>query len=381
MITVPFNKPTSLGSEENFVIDAIRSGRLAGDGAYGQKCEDRAREHLGYGDVLLTSSGTHALEVAAVLLNLLPGDEVIMPSFTFTSTATSFVLHGARPVFVDVRPDTMNIDERRVEAAITARTRAIVVVHYGGVACQMDILTEIASAHGLAVIEDAAHAVGGRWNERPLGTIGDIAAFSFHETKNLTSGGEGGMIWVRDPELVARAEVIREKGTNRSAFRAGKVNKYHWVDIGSSYLMSELNAAYLWPQLAAIDKITLKRRSICEAYAAVFTDAVASGRVTVQEAPAGARTPGHIFYMKLRDEADRDAFMTAMRARGVFAVSHYVPLHTAPAGRKFGRFVGQDVVTTRDSSRLVRLPVFYNMSAAQRDAVIDAALAFFATNP
>jgi dTDP-4-amino-4,6-dideoxygalactose transaminase len=245
----------------------------------------------------------------------------------------------------------------------------------------MDVLTEMASAHGLAVIEDAAHAVGGDWDQRPLGTIGDIAAFSFHETKNLTSGGEGGMIWVRDPELIARAEVIREKGTNRSAFRVGKVNKYHWVDIGSSYLMSEINAAYLWPQLAAIDEITLKRRSICDAYSVAFADVIASGRVTVQEAPARTRAPGHIFYMKLRDEVDRDAFIAAMRARGVLAVSHYVPLHTAPAGRKFGRFVGQDVVTTRDSSRLVRLPVYYNMSAEQRDTVIDAALAFFATNP
>jgi dTDP-4-amino-4,6-dideoxygalactose transaminase len=381
MITVPFNRATNLGSEEGFVIDAIRSGQLTGDGAYGQKCEDRAHEHFGFGNVLLTSSGTHALEIAAILLDLLPGDEVIMPSFTFTSTATAFVLRGARPVFVDVRPDTMNIDERLVEAAITARTRAVVVVHYGGVACQMDMLTEIASAHGLAVIEDASHAIGGRWMDRPLGTIGDLAAFSFHETKNLTSGGEGGMIWIRNPDLFSRAQLIREKGTNRSAFRAGKISKYEWIDIGSSYVMAEVNAAYLWPQLAAIDKITLKRRSICEAYAATFADIVASGRVAVQEAPAGTHTPGHIFYMKMRDEADRDAFIAATRARGVLAVSHYVPLHTAPAGRKFGRFVGQDVVTTRDSCCLVRLPVFYNMTAAQLDLVIAAVLAFFSSNP
>lgn len=381
MITVPFNRATSLGSEESFVLDAIRSGRLSGDGAYGKKCENRARESLGSGNVLLTSSGTHALEIAAMLLDLMPGDEVIMPSFTFTSTATAFVLRGARPVFVDIRPDTMNIDERCVEAAITARTRAIVVVHYGGVAGQMDVLTELASAYGLAVIEDAAHAVGGRWKEHPLGTIGDMAAFSFHETKNLTSGGEGGMIWVRDAELFFRAEVIREKGTNRSAFRAGKVSKYHWMDIGSSYLMAEINAAYLWPQLAEIDEITLKRMSICEAYSAAFAGIIASGRITVQETPAGTHAPGHIFYMKVRDETERDAFIAAIRTRGVLVVSHYEPLHTAPAGRKFGRFVGQDVFTTHDSSRLVRLPVFYNMQRTQLDLVIDSVLAFFAANP
>jgi dTDP-4-amino-4,6-dideoxygalactose transaminase len=380
MITVPFNRATILGTEESFVIEAIRSGRLSGDGAYGRKCEERAREHLGCGNVLLTSSGTHALEMAAILLDLSPGDEVIMPSFTFTSTATAFVLRGARPVFVDVRHDTMNIDEMCIEAAITPRTRAIVVVHYGGVACQMDRVRELASAHGLAVIEDAAHAVGGSWMDRPLGTLGDIGAFSFHETKNLTSGGEGGMIWLRDPELFARAQVIREKGTNRSAFRAGKVNKYEWMDIGSSYLMAELNAAYLWPQLAAINQITLTRRSICDAYRAAFADIIASGRVTVQETPQGTCAPGHLFYLKLRDEGDRDAFIDAARDRGVLAVSHYVPLHTAPAGRKLGRFVGRDVVTTHDSRCLVRLPVFYNMTKAQRDLVIDAALAFFANN-
>lgn len=381
MMAVPFNLATRLGSEESFVMDAIRSGRLAGDGAYSRRCEDRASEHLGFGNVLVTSSGTHALEIAAMLLDLSPGDEVIMPSFTFPSTATAFVLRGARPVFVDVRPDTMNIDERCIEPAITARTRAIVVVHYGGVACQMDAVMDLASAHGLAVIEDAAHAVGGRWMERPLGTIGDMAAFSFHETKNLTSGGEGGMIWVRDPELFARAQVIREKGTNRSAFRAGKVSKYEWMDIGSSYLMAEVNAAYLWPQLAEIDQITLKRRSICDAYRAAFADLIDSGRIAVQEMPAGTYAPGHIFYLKLRDESDRDAFIAAARDRGVLAVSHYVPLHTAPAGRQFGQFVGQDVVTTRDSSRLVRLPVFYNMSTEQYGLVIDAVSAFFAASP
>lgn len=380
MITVPFNRATNLGSEESFVVDAIRSGRLSGDGTFGKKCEDRARERFGLGDVLLTSSGTHALEIAAILLDLLPGDEVIMPSFAFPSTATAFVLRGARPVFVDVRADTMNIDERRVEAAITARTRAIVVVHYGGVACQMDVLTDIAAAHGLAVIEDAAHAIGGRWMDRPLGTIGDLAAFSFHETKNLTSGGEGGMIWMRNPDLFSRAQIVREKGTNRTAFRAGEVSKYEWIDIGSSYVMAEINAAYLWPQLDAVDAITLQRRAICEAYAAAFADIIASGRVAVQEAPAGTHAPGHMFYMKMRTEADRDAFIAAMRTRGVLAVSHYVPLHTVIAGRKFGRFVGPDAVTTRDSCCLVRLPVFYNMSGAQLDFVIGAALAFFSTN-
>lgn len=372
---------TCLGSEEGFVLDAIRSQRLAGDGAYGRKCEDAARAHLGSGHVLLTSSGTHALELAAMLLDLVPGDEVILPSFTFTSTATAFVLRGARPVFVDVRPDTMNIDERRIEAAITPRTRAIVVVHYGGVVCQMDVVRDLAFAHGLAVIEDAAHSLGGRWLDRPLGTLGDLAAFSFHETKNLTSGGEGGMLWLRDPRLFARAQVLREKGTNRSAFRAGKVARYQWMDIGSSDLMAELNAAYLWPQLGAIEQITRKRQSICGAYAAAFADLVASGRVAVQEAPAGADAPGHIFYLKLRHEAERDAFIAAARDQGVLAVSHYVPLHSAPAGRRFGRFVGPDAVTTRDSARLVRLPVFYNMTTAQQDHVIDTALAFLAANP
>lgn len=381
VMKVPFNLATRLGSEDRFVIDAIHSGRLSGDGAYSRRCEGYAEGYLGSGNVLLTSSGTHALEMAAMLLDLSPGDEVIMPSFTFTSTATAFVLRGARPVFVDVRPDTMNIDETCIEAAITPRTRAIVVVHYGGVACQMDRVMELATAHGLAVIEDAAHALGGLWRDRPLGTIGDISAFSFHETKNLSSGGEGGMIWIRDPALFARAQVMREKGTNRGAFRAGKVAKYEWMDIGSSFLMSDVSAAYLWPQMSAIDLITRQRRSICDTYGTAFADIIASGRITVQETPAGTYAPGHMFYMKLRDEADRDAFAAAARAKGVLAVSHYVPLHSAPAGRRFGRFVGQDAVTTRDSRRLVRLPVFYNMTRAQRDLVIGTALTFFADTP
>jgi dTDP-4-amino-4,6-dideoxygalactose transaminase len=377
MITVPFNMATYLGSEDSFVMDAVRSQRLAGDGSYGRKCEASARDYLGSGNVLMTSSGTHALDIAAMLLDLSPGDEVIMPSFTFTSTATAFVLRGARPVFVDVRADTMNIDEGLIEAAITSRTRAIVVVHYGGVACQMDAVTRLAAAHGLAVIEDAAHALGGHWCGKPLGTLGDISAFSFHETKNLTSGGEGGMVWVRDPRLFDRAQVFREKGTNRTAFRSGKVDKYQWMDIGSSYLMAEINAAYLWPQLTEVDPITRTRTSICEAYGAAFADLVATQRVSVQDRPIGTDAPGHLFYLKLRDEAERDRFIAFAGTKGVLAVSHYVPLHSAPAGQRYGRFVGKDSVTTCDSRRLVRLPVFYNMSAAQRDYVIETVSAFF----
>ncbi|MDG1280843.1 MAG: dTDP-4-amino-4,6-dideoxygalactose transaminase [Pseudorhodobacter sp.] len=379
--TVPFNVAPVVGTEANCIEDALRSGRLSGDGSYGKRCEERLLGSIGGCGALLTSSGTHALEIAALLLRLQPGDEIIMPSFTFVTTANAFVLRGAVPVFVDIRSDTMNIDESLIEAAITPRTRAIVVVHYAGVACEMSRILEIAKCHRLTVIEDAAHAIGASWMEKPLGSIGDIGAFSFHDTKNLTSGGEGGMISLQDPDGLDLAKILREKGTNRSAFREGRVDKYEWIDVGSSYLMNEISAAYLYAQLQWVDDITSERRSICSTYRKAFAELAALNRIELQQEPPEARSPGHLFYLKMRDEADRRSFISFMRDRGVTVVFHYVPLHATPAGRKYGRFVGRDVVTTRDSLRLVRLPVFYKMTAAQQAAVIDAALAYFGENP
>jgi dTDP-4-amino-4,6-dideoxygalactose transaminase len=377
---VPFNRATCVGTEDRYVSDVIASGRLAGDGLYGRRCEDWFARYFSVGRAFLTSSGTHALEMAAMLLDLGPGDEVIMPSFTFPSTATAFALRGACPVFIDVRPDTMNIDETCIEAAITPRTRAIVVMHYGGTPCNMDSIMALAHAFDLRVIEDAAHSIGGYWQKKPLGTIGDLAAFSFHETKNVTSGGEGGLIWIRDPNLAERAKVIREKGTNRDAFRAGTIDKYEWCDIGSSYVMADMNAAYLLAQLEAFEIITATRGALSKLYRDAFDDHVASGRIEVQHEPEGSITPGHLFYIKLRDEKDRSRFMAHMSKHNVSAAFHYSPLHTAPAGLRYGRFKGEDKFTTKDSARLVRLPLFSNISMAQCEYVIEIARQYLAAH-
>ena len=375
---LPFNRPPVAGGELAAVRAALASDRLSGDGPFGRRCEAWFAARLGAARTYLTPSCTHSLEMAAMLLDLTPGDEVIMPSYTFVSTANAFVLHGARIVFVDVRPETMNLDERLVEAAITPRTRAIVPVHYGGVGCEMDAILDIARAHDLMVIEDAAQAVGATWKGRPLGAFGEIGAFSFHETKNLTSGGEGGLTILRDDRLAARAEVIREKGTDRSRFFRGEVDKYSWVGPGSSLLLNEISAACLWAQIEASDAILSARRAIVARYRRGLGDLAAAGRVAFQEAPDHAQANGHLFYIKLADLAERTAMIAHLKAAGIQAAFHYVPLHSSEAGRRFGRFAGEDRYTTRDSERLLRLPVFHGLTRADQDRVITSVQDFFA---
>jgi dTDP-4-amino-4,6-dideoxygalactose transaminase len=367
---VPFNRPYYVGDEHRRVLDAIAAGHISASGSFTDRCERELERRLGAPRVLLTPSGTAALELAAMLLELEPGDEVIMPSYTFTSTANAFALRGAVPVFVDIREDTQNLDERLVEAAITRRTRAIVAVHYAGVACEMGVLTQIAKRHGLAIVEDAAHAAMASHGGRPLGTEGLLGALSFHETKNLTCG-EGGALIVNDPRLVARAEVLRDKGTNRSAFLRGEVDRYTWVDLGSSAGLSDLNAAFLWAQLCDADAITAARLRIWNRYHLAFAALEERGVVRRPIVPTDCEHNAHMYYLLLDGAAERDALIAGLRGRGVDAVFHYVPLHSSPAGRRFGRSAGALEQTTRQSGRIVRLPLW----AAMTDAVCDRVIA------
>jgi dTDP-4-amino-4,6-dideoxygalactose transaminase len=317
------------------------------------------------------------LELAALLINIQPGDEVIMPSYTFVSTANAFVLRGARIVFVDIRPDTMNIDEMLIEAALTERTRAIVPVHYAGVACEMDVILDIAERHDLYVIEDAAQGMMSSYKGRALGTLGHFGAFSFHETKNYTSGGEGGLLIINDDRFRERAEIIREKGTNRSQFFRGMVDKYQWVDVGSSYLPSELQAAYLWGQLERAEDINNNRLAIWQRYYEGFFALQSAGKVGLPSVPECSRHNGHMFYLKTADLEERTALLCHLKADGVMAVFHYVPLHTAEAGKKFGRFNGEDRYTTTDSERLIRLPIWYGLEEADQQRVIESVKEFY----
>jgi dTDP-4-amino-4,6-dideoxygalactose transaminase len=370
---IPFNVATVTGAEIGRITQAISGGKLSGDGPFGRKCESWFSTCLGAPKSLLTPSCTHSLEMAALLLGIGPGDEVIMPSYTFVSTANAFALRGATIVFVDIRPDTMNIDETRIEDAITPRTRAIVVVHYAGVGCEMDVIGEIAARHDIAVVEDAAQAIYATYQGRPLGTFGSISAFSFHETKNITSGGEGGMTVINDPELVERAEIIREKGTNRSRYFRGQVDKYSWVDIGSSYLLNEISAAYLWAQIENIDKVQARRMNIWETYQSAFRPLEEAGRVGLPKIPQHVQHNAHMFYLKCRDLDDQGALISHLKTRGVTATFHYVPLHSSEAGRKLGRMHGDDLHTSRESMRLVRLPLYYNMADTDVEHVVTAA--------
>jgi dTDP-4-amino-4,6-dideoxygalactose transaminase len=376
---IPFNAPPVSGNELTHIGAALLGGKLSGDAPYGRKCEAWFSANLKVPKTLLTPSCTHSLEMAALLLDIAPGDEVIMPSYTFVSTANAFALRGATIVFVDIRPDTMNIDETKVEAAITPHTRAIVVVHYAGVGCEMDVIGAIAKQHGIVVIEDAAQGICSSFQGRPLGTFGAISAFSFHETKNITSGGEGGLTVINDPSLIERSEIIREKGTNRSRFFRGQVDKYSWVDIGSSFLMNEISAAYLWAQLEAIDAIQARRMQIWESYRAAFAPLANAGRIDLPHIPQHVRHNAHMFYIKCRDDQDQAAFMTGMKDRGVTCVSHYVPLHSSVAGQKMGRLHGQDTYTTRESGRLVRLPVFFNLTDNDLSYVIENAVSLLSS--
>ncbi len=370
-----FNLPTKTGTEANHIARALDKASLTA-GAYHAACREWLQAKFGRRGVFLTPSCTHALEMAAILLELKPGDEIIMPSFTFVSTANAFAMHGATPVFVDIREDTLNIDERLIEAAITPRTRAIVVVHYAGVACDMGVIAAIAKRHGVPIIEDAAHALLAQWKGQALGTIGSMATFSFHETKNITAG-EGGCLVLNDETYAVRADVLQHKGTNRSAFQRGETNKYSWVDIGSSWVLGELNAAYLFGNLEAADSITAARVALWERYYNALLPLQDKGLLTLPFVPDECTLNGHIFYLKLRDKAQRDDFIALMRAKGVETTFHYVPLHSAPAGLKYGRFSGEDRFTTRESERLVRLPLYYNLSATQADTVIAAAHDYF----
>ena len=376
---IPFNTPPLVGDEINYVKQAIDSHKICGDGQFTKKCHGWLEERFRAQKALLTTSGTTALDMAMMLCELRPGDEVILPSFTFSSTATSAVLAGAKLVFVDVRPDTMNIDENKIEAAITERTRVIAVMHYAGVACEMDTIMDIARQHDLIVVEDAAQGVMGTYKGHYLGTIGDLGCYSFHETKNF-SMGEGGALIINNPRYNDRAEIIREKGTNRARFFRGQVDKYTWVDRGGSYLPSELNAAYLWAQLLRADEITNDRMETWNAYRSAFEPLAENGRVELQTIPEGCEHNAHMFYIKLKTLEDRTAFIDYMRKREVGCVFHYVPLHSAPAGLKYGRFDGEDKYTTAESNKLVRLPMYYGLAEEDRCKVIASALDFFKEN-
>jgi dTDP-4-amino-4,6-dideoxygalactose transaminase len=366
-----------MSTELAAISDALTRPDLTGSGYYSRRCEEKFARELGVARTFLTPSCTHSLEMAAILLRLAPGDEVIVPSFTFVSSANAFALHGATIVFVDIRPDTMNIDESRIEAAITPRTRAIVPVHYGGVAAEMDTVLDLAERYRLTVVEDAAQGVAASYRGRPLGSMGHFGAFSFHATKNLTSGGEGGLTIVRDQADVQAAEIVRDKGTNRSRFCRGEVDKYTWIGIGSSLLMNDLSAAYLWAQLDGMDAIQARRHALYRRYSDAFGDLVRAGRIAVQDVPAHILHNAHLFYIKLRDAEERAALTRFLDDRGIEATFHYVPLHSSPAGRIHGRFSGEDVYTTRESQRLLRLPLYHGLADGEQDRVIDAALAFF----
>jgi len=373
--TIPFNKPALMGREISYLEQSIASGWISGDGEFTKRCEALLEDELGVPRVLLTTSCTHALEMAALLLDIGPGDEVVVPSFTFVSTANAFVLRGARPVFVDSRPDTLNLDESRLEAAITARTRAVVVMHYAGVACEMDEVSRIVSGHGIPVVEDNAHGLFGSYRGRRLGTFGALATQSFHETKNI-SCGEGGALLVNDERLVERAEILREKGTNRSLFFRGQIDKYSWVDIGSSYLPSDMLAAFLLAQLESRDEIQRTRRRIWETYREELHDWAADHGVRLPAVPPHCGQPYHLFYLLMPSLDTRKGLIERLQAGGIHAVFHYVPLHLSRMGRRFGAQPGDCPVALDVGDRLVRLPLFNAMRPDEQCRVVEAVLAF-----
>ena len=373
---IPFNVPPCTGNEMKYIAEAIAAHKICGDGEFTKRCNEWMENRFHAHKVLLTTSGTTALDMASLLCEIKPGDEVILPSFTFSSTATAFANYGAKLVFVDVRPDTMNIDETRIEAAITDKTKVLVVMHYAGVACEMDAVMDIARRHGLLVVEDAAQGVMSTYKGKALGTIGDFGCYSFHETKNY-SMGEGGAVLINNPAYVERAEILREKGTNRSKFFRGQVDKYTWVDIGDSFLPSEMNAAYLWAQLELADEINENRLHSWQRYWDAFQDLAAAGRVSLPHIPADCVHNAHMFYIKCRDLDERTRLISFLKQRDILAVFHYVPLHSAPAGLRFGRFAGKDKYTTAESDRLVRLPLYYGLTTEDQDRVIKAVRDFY----
>jgi dTDP-4-amino-4,6-dideoxygalactose transaminase len=370
LFSIPFNRPCFIGNEQAYIAQAIANSHISGDGSFTKKCQQFLAECLGVEKVLLTTSCTHALEMAALLLKLGPGDEVIFPSFTFVSTVNAFVLRGARPVFADIRSDTLNLDERQIESLITPRTRAIVPVHYAGVGCEMDAIMAVAERYGLAVVEDNAHGLFGRYRGRYLGTFGCMATQSFHETKNF-SCGEGGALLVNDPAFADRAEIIREKGTNRSRFFRGQVDKYTWVDIGSSYVLSDLLAAYLYAQLEAYELIQTRRRRIWTQYATGLESWACSQDIRLPYIPAHCDQPYHMFYLILPSEGDRSRLIAYLKSHGILSVFHYLPLHSSEMGLRLGNHVGDCPVTEDISERLLRLPFYNDLSETVQGHVID----------
>ena len=373
---INFNVPPSVGNELTYMKEAMDNHKICGDGAFTQKCNSWMEEQFHAKKALLTTSCTHATEMAALLLDIKPGDEVIMPSYTFVSTADAFVLRGATAVFVDIRPDTMNIDETLIEQAITDKTKAIVPVHYAGVSCEMDTIMDIAHRHHLAVVEDAAQGVMSTYKGKALGTIGDFGCFSFHETKNY-SMGEGGALLLRDEKYVEEAEIIREKGTDRAKFFRGQVDKYRWVNYGSSYLPSDMNAAYLWAQLEKADEINDKRRALWQQYYDGLQPLAENGKIELPVVPDECVHNAHMFYIKAEYLEELTALIDFLKQKGVMAVFHYIPLHSAPAGQKYGRFAGEDKYTTKESERLVRLPMYYELQEEQVDYIVDCVKEFY----
>ncbi len=368
---IPFNKPGLTGNELQYVADAVRAGHASGDGIYTQKCRALLEQWLGVQAALLTTSCTHALEMAALLLDIQPGDEVIVPSFTFVSTVNAFVLRGAHPVFIDIRPDTLNLDETQLERLITPRTKAIVPVHYAGVGCEMDVILEIATRYGVAVVEDNAHGLFGKYKGKYLGTFGCLATQSFHETKNFTCG-EGGALLINDPQYIERAEIIREKGTNRSRFFRGQVDKYTWVDIGSSYLPSDILSAFLYAQLEAREQIQARRRRIWEYYYERLQNWAEGHNVRLPVVPAHCEQPYHLFYLLMPNLEARTRLISHLKEQGILSVFHYLPLHLSPMGRQFGGKPGDCPVTEEASDCLVRLPFYNDLSQEDQDQVIEA---------
>lgn len=373
---IRFNVPPYTGKEMEYMKEAVESMHICGDGAFTKKCSEAIEKLTGSPKCLLTTSCTHALEMAALLCDIKEGDEVILPSYTFVSTADAFVLRGAVPVFVDIRPDTMNIDETLIEAAITERTKAIALVHYAGVACEMDTIMDIARRHRLLVVEDAAQAIMCTYKGKALGTIGDFGCFSFHETKNF-SMGEGGALLIQDERYIEEAEILREKGTDRSKYYRGQVDKYRWMNYGSSYLPSEMNAAYLYAQLEVAEEITKTRLARWQQYYELLKPLEEEGKIELPVIPGECGHSGHMFYIKTKDLKERTAFIQFMEDEDIKAVFHYVPLHSAPAGIKFGRFHGEDVYTTKESERLVRLPMFYQLTPEEVELIAGKVKEFY----
>ena len=374
---ISFNVHPYIGKEQDYIMDAINAHKICGDGQFTKKCNAWIEEKMGAHKALLTTSGSTALDMAAILTDVGPGDEVILPSFTFVSTANAFVLRGAKLVFVDIRPDTQNIDEKLIEEAITDKTKVIAPVHYAGVGCEMDTIMDIAKRHNLLVVEDAAQGVNAFYKGRGLGSIGDFGCYSFHETKNY-SMGEGGALLIRDDDKAERAEIIREKGTDRSKFLRGAIDKYTWVDMGSSYLPSEMNAAYLFAQLEEAEMINENRLASWNAYYELLRPLADDGRIILPVIPEECRHNAHMFYIKTRDIEERTALASFLKENGILAVFHYVPLHSAPAGTKFGRFCGEDKYTTNTFERLLRLPMYYGLKPEEVEYIADKIKEFYA---